>query len=614
MHIQERNVYYSLGHYHYFQSFIGYSNFFIMEQSVNVVDFMSTLLDKGKYKEALNVPNDEKYANSFKDNCWDLIPVVIGKIRDDTLIIQPSLHGACEELLSTIVLKSAPEEALLEFIEQIEVAKNDAQFSIILNPLQHLLKKLSVKRGRSLEWCLNSISTYIETIPIPDHRLEGKERLLMDCDPNIRRISRVYSTLPPFYAYFIKELKNTDNVNTKQIITAFLISLLGKPLIYIDMDPESNAQSELRQCCNTIIEDICTLEKDVLKFLTNLEICKRETQNTKARDSINNEEDMSPYDNREKINMTTLSGLVYAVFSGHFQIPDIALPQVYNTEYLIHTAMLSSLHLLSFTEYGPLAKGISLFGALLKRLQNNTSYVLLSASVHFELCKILVNVAIYSGFESIRKSAVNLIGIHVNKFDYKGRCVLIKYLLDIANHSGMIGYAITLYKNSIDQAFKDSVLPECFTGAQLMNMLKKICNLPHGAESDLVELADQIITSLNFLRYLAIKDTENRTGIRNSFATIETDYLDKLRTGLNMSKAHYEVKLKDIQEGNMHHEGSTEVSINVGGNVLDNLPTENKKEIIHSALNAFHLIEGLIARLTECINLNKMKGLNMDCN
>lgn len=582
-----------------------------MSQRIDVVDLISTLLDNEKYKEALNIPNEERLAESFKDNCWDLIPVVLGKIQDDTIIIKPSLYGACEQLLTNIIEKSAPEEALLEFIEQIELAKNDAQFGLILPPLQDLLKRLSLKRGRSLEWCLNSISTYIENIPTPDHHLEGKERLLMDSDTNVRRITRVYSLLPPFYRYFISELNGTDsNIKTKQIITAFLISLLGKPLIYIDLDPENNDKSEARLSCSNILQDICAIEKNVFKFLVYLEICNRESKKKTTKDD--NDDEKSPYDHREKINMTSLSGFFYTVISGHFEVPDTAIPQVYNLNYVLHTLMLSVIHLLSFAEYSLLAKAIAICEVILNRFPDQLPQELLSSSVHFDMCKGLANVAIYSSYESLRKRSVALIGCHVNKFDYKGRCVLVKYLIEVSNHSGMIGYAITLYKNSINEAFMEPKIDDCFIGAQLLNMLKKICFLPHGAESDLVELADQIITSLNFLRYLTIKDTDNLTGIRDCLSFIETSYLEQLRVGLNMSKAHYEVKLKDIEEGNLS-EDKHDVSINVGGNVLDKIPKENKKEIICSALNAFHLIEGLIARLSECMNVHKMQELKMNC-
>ncbi|XP_013190687.2 glomulin isoform X1 [Amyelois transitella] len=582
-----------------------------MEKSVDIVDFVSTLLDSGKYKEALSVPNDPKFQESFKDNCWDLISVIIRKIEDETIIIKPSLHGACEELLNVIIDKAVPEEALLEFIEQIELAKNEAQFGIILNPLQQLLQKLTAKRGRSLEWCLNSITTYIEGIPVPEHGLEGKEQLLMDSDPNVRRISKVYTMLPPFYRPFVKELDGTDsNIYTKQIITAFLISLLGKPLIYIDMDPETSAKSEIRLCCHTVVQDICLLEKNIFKFLTYLEICYKENKKSKSKKEFENEE-LPPYEHREKINLTTLSSFYYAVYSGHFQLSHHSTPSVYNIDYIVNNLFLAVIHLLSFSEHGPLAKGTALCRALLDCYPCNVSHNLLS-SAHFDLSKCLSTVAIYSTYECIRKKSVTLISNHVNKFEYKGRCMLIKHLLGVTNHSGMIGYTISLYKNSIDEAFKETALPDCFKGPHLMNMIQKICYLPHGAESDLVELADQIITALNFLRYLALKDTENVTGIRDFFSMIEVDYLDKLRTGLNMSKAHYEVKLKDIEEGKDCTGETMKVSINLGGNMLDQIPTQNKKEIIYSALNAFHLIEGLVARLSECININKMSGLSME--
>lgn len=584
-----------------------------MDEGTIDVAYISNLLDVGKYKEAVSASHDKKFADTFTDNCWDLTSKVIKKIQDDTIVIKPSLYGTCEELLNIIIEKSTPEEALLEFIEQIELAKNDAQFGLILGRLQLLLKKLSIKKGRSLEWCLNSISTYIENIPTPEYQLEGKERLLMDCEPNIRRVTRVYSLLPTFYSPFIQQTNGEDSNSTiRQIITAFLISLMGKPLIYIDMDPDSHSESEIRLSCNTMIKDICVLEKNLLKFLCYLEKCNKENKSSKKVNE-NNDNYLSPYDNKDKINMTTLSGLFYVTFSNHFEIPDLAIPQVYSLEYLIHTVMLATNHLFSFTEYGPLTKGIQLLKVLLNYLNYHTSHTYLSFSVHFDICKSLVNIAIYSNYDTIRKNAVSLIGCHVNKFDYKGRCILIKYLLDISNHSGMIGYVITLYKDAIDEAMKEAILPDCFIGPQLLSMIKKICYLPHGAESDLVELADQIITALNFLRYLTIKDNANITGIKQCFTTIETDYLDKLRFGLNMSKAHYEVALKDLQDGKKSSEEKDKISINVGGNILDNIPIEKKKEIINSALNAFHLIEGLIARLSECINTNKMQGLNMDC-
>ncbi|XP_012550496.2 uncharacterized protein LOC101744765 isoform X1 [Bombyx mori] len=199
-----------------------------MNESVNIVAIVSKLLDSEKYKEALSIPYDEEHIENFKENCWEIVSVIIKKIDGDTLTIKPSLYAACEQLLSIILERSTPEEALLVFIEQIELAKNDAQFSVSLTPLQQVLKKLSGKRGRSLEWCFNSIRTYIEGISIPDLNLEEKECLLLDSIPNFRRITKIYSMLPLFYDPFIDEImkSSTDNTKAKEIVSVFLISLL----------------------------------------------------------------------------------------------------------------------------------------------------------------------------------------------------------------------------------------------------------------------------------------------------------------------------------------------------------------------------------------------------
>ncbi|CAK1556175.1 unnamed protein product [Leptosia nina] len=582
-----------------------------MEKKMDVVELISTLLDNGKYKEVLRIPNEEKFADAFKDNCWDLISVAVNKIQNDTITLKPSLYGVCEELLTLIIEKASPEEALLEFIEQIEVAKNDAQFSIILNPLQVLLKKLTLKRGRSLEWCLNSISTYIEAILLPEHHLEGKERLLMDSDTNVRRIIHVYSLLPPFYQPFIDEIKNNSPKKTADILCAFLISLFGKPFTHIDLDPEGNYNGQFRQCCAIILNDTCSLLKNVLKLITYLEKFYKESKRPQPKNNEEgrNNDDQYPLDHKEKVNMTTLSGLFYAIFSEDFQVPDLAVPQVYSPYYIAHSILISVVHLFQFVEYGPQKKALSLCTHTLEYFPSNLPYTLLTVPIHIELCKSLMNVAIYSYYENNRKNSVKLIETHIKKFEYKGRVKLLKYIFDNANHSGMIGYAITLCKNTLDEAFKDPELPECFTGPQFLTLVKKICYLPHGEESDLVELADQIISALNFLRYVVIKDNDNRTGVKECFSTIETEYLDKLRTGLNMSKAHYEMKLKEINEKKKALHKDTDIQLNIGGNVLDKIPKKNKKEIINSALNAFHLIEGLLGRLSECITINKAQAL-----
>lgn len=564
-----------------------------MDSTTELVNFISSLLDSGNCKEAL-VALNEKRKEPFSDYCYEVVAAVVGKIQDDTIILKPSLHGACEQIISAVLDKCSPEDALLEFIERLELSKNDAQFGIVLPVIQKLLKKVMVNKKRSIEWSLYAISNYIEKIKITEHHLEKDERKLIDNDPNVRRLTKVYTMVIPFYQPFIEDIlaaEDNSHSKTKQIVSEFLISLLGKPMILVDVDPDGNAASEMRQACQTIIQDICKLEKNVLKFLKDLEY--KEKNRTRYTDG----NELSPFETSDRMNMSTYSGFFYVAYSGHFDLPESAIPQVYKTEYVVHTLMLAVNHLLKFEEYGPLAKALALYQALNTRMCDNTSHCLLSSSVHFEMCKRLVKVVIHCRYQSLRKRALLLITSHIKKFDYKGRYVLLKYLIDTCNHSGMIGYTINLYKDTLIEALKDPLLNECFKTVWLSAMIKKMCYLPHGAESDLIELADQIITALNFLRFVILKDKDNITGIKEIIPIIETEYLGVLVTALNMSKAHYELKLKDLMEG----KNTPSVKLNIGRAIMDAIPPVKKKEIIESALNAFHLMEGLISRLKECI-------------
>ena len=63
--------------------------------------------------------------------------------------------------------------------------------------------------------------------------------------------------------------------------------------------------------------------------------------------------------------------------------------------------------------------------------------------------------------------------------------------------------------------------------------------------------------ALNFLRYLFLRDTpdKNATGIWSRVDWLQTTYLQPLHTCLDMSKAHYDLKMKatraEVRQGRL---------------------------------------------------------------
>uniref|UniRef100_A0A8C3XLR3 Glomulin, FKBP associated protein n=1 Tax=Chelydra serpentina TaxID=8475 RepID=A0A8C3XLR3_CHESE len=109
----------------------------------------------------------------------------------------------------------------------------------------------------------------------------------------------------------------------------------------------------------------------------------------------------------------------------------------------------------------------------------------------------------------------------------------------------------------------------------------------------------RIMASLNLLRYLVIKDNEydNQTGIWTELNKIEQNFLRPLHTGLNMSKAHYEAEIKKS------HNSKAVCSVTVGGEKMPNMTTEMQLQVLRSALFTFDLIESVLARVEELIEV-----------
>uniref|UniRef100_A0A286XX60 Glomulin, FKBP associated protein n=1 Tax=Cavia porcellus TaxID=10141 RepID=A0A286XX60_CAVPO len=115
----------------------------------------------------------------------------------------------------------------------------------------------------------------------------------------------------------------------------------------------------------------------------------------------------------------------------------------------------------------------------------------------------------------------------------------------------------------------------------------------------------RIMASLNLLRYLIIKDNENdnQTGLWTELGKIENNFLKPLHTGLNMSKAHYEAEIKNRQENNQVQKSKDLCSVTVGREEIPNMPPEMQLKVLHSALFTFDLIESVLARVEELIEI-----------
>lgn len=564
-----------------------------MENTYN--DFVKNIqesLKQGNIEYALEAFRDTKNSSEIQHNSWDLIPVICVFLTANHKEQNLELFKCCEQLINIVADKSNPEEALLQFIEEIEESTDDTKFLSLLTPVQKTIFRIPKKRVNSLAWCLNAIQTYLNKCEAPeDVTLVGKEKLLLDNNEDTQRILKLYSELLVFYEKFINglEIEPGDVKERSKVICKFLVQLLGKPLVYLDMEVFNGIKSKARLIAENLIAKIFKVITDPFSLI-------------EMRFDLEKSALIQP-------NTLGIAVLFYLVYSQYIFIE--VVPKVYCPIYVFQNCLHLVTSLLEVNHQMCIEKGLALAFALMQRIKFiKLSYLLLDSEDHYKFCMALTKTIIYNQVDILRKSALNIYQIYLNLFEIRGFYLLIYNLVATLNHSGIIGYTITQYKDQLAQEFlkNEQTMSEYFKGPKLLKLLKRCCYLHKKEESDLIELSDQIMATLNLLRYLALRDKNNITQIWNYFDLLDDIYFKPLRKGIDLSRAHYELKIKELQEEPVSRDGSksiSETSITVGGQSLLEMPKSEKLKVLYSSLTAFDIMDSILSRLIECIDLRK---------
>ncbi|XP_022912877.2 glomulin [Onthophagus taurus] len=549
---------------------------------------LKTLLNDRKIAQVSNlILNDETMKNII-ENPWDIVPIITEHLNGKVEQSEPDFFLSCQSLLIQICEKLQPDDALLVLIKEIETIPQDSTLVILLVPLlKALLGVLSTKRINYLAWCLNAIQVYIDELPTPDNlNLEEEEKLMMDADPTVARISNLYQDVFSFYEVVHEKVMDVNSGDLKEILLRNYLQLLGKPLVFLDMHLENKPKSKARMVAERIVNKILEIDSNIYGFFKN--------------DFIKNHEDV-------RIRILSLSTLFYLCLGEDYGCNRI--PCVYDNVYIFQNSLRFIVKLFEYDNQFIIEKGLKLSQNLLLKTKNLTfNYHLLDSIYHCKFCQNLSTIIIYNPLEIYRKTGLEIFKNYLYRFDDRGRYLLISNIKRTINNTSLNAYITTQYKEMlVEQLDKKSIISEYFKDIKLRSLLRGFCRLEHGIETDLIKEADQIIAALNLLRYLALRDKENVTNFWGyCIKEIENNFLVPLQTALSISRAHYELKLKEITSENAHGDklnNDSEVSVSIGGKNLPELTSGEKVKVINSSLTAFDVIESLLCRVNECLGL-----------
>ena len=160
-------------------------------------------------------------------------------------------------------------------------------------------------------------------------------------------------------------------------------------------------------------------------------------------------------------------------------------------------------------------------------------------------------------------------------------------------HSGLKGWAVSKMKDLAlrTDAGDDPGRKAALFGPRFRQLCLRTFRLERGAETDLLEVSDEVMAALSFLYCIRSRGTPAAEEI---LAELRPTFLAELERGLGTARAHYQAQL---QTESAEAGSAGEVSVTVAGQRLPQMGREETRAFASAALNTLDLMEMSLARL-----------------
>lgn len=604
-------------------------------------DSFSTKLDKllvsNQSQEALSIIEDDENGSKIVENCPDLITTVIKYLTDQNLAQNFELHNACEKMLIKIATQGNEDDVVIGLLEVIDSTKTDNTVVSVLKALQALLLKQGSENTRAMEWVLNTVQQYSSELPLSPHlrnRIDDEEEQLLEEEDEVKRIISFYIFMVNFYEPILGRIVDNEPPNDvhfrnngqtrRNILACFIIQLFGVPFAYLDLsDPASNARCEkgvtltnvyTRQCVSSLCQHLTKLIANPFQLIV------YGYRRARWPYVFSESDDPVKYSGMPsdiflldaKVSLTGLAVMFYALFVENLFVQH--KPKIYRAVYLLEMGLYYATDLLSHAEETLSIKGIRLAAHLLDNLQDELlEDDTLDLDIHKIFAKKLVEVLDSTQVRRNSQSGVELLQKYIAKFKtINAKYFHIQHLLEGTSNNKIRSLLVTIYKNVIaDQlnAVEREKQPEIsvFCRGEKLKwlLLNRICIMPKGVETDILQQNDLIMSGLNMLRFLALRDRNNITQLWDYMTEIEEKFLKTLRTGLDCTRAHYKLEEKRIQDKKI---SAIECEVKIPGSEFMDMSEENQLRMLAIGQNTFDLIDSVLSHLNECIEAYRAKN------
>ena len=542
--------------------------------------------DVVKVKEIIENESNE---SALGDESMDIISCVCDYMTKERQEALPHLVTSCQDILAKVTLLGNPKELLVSMLEQLDGFKDTCSVVKLLPSLAVILRR--VKLGNmsvSWNWALNTVSCHLRTCPTPGNMgLEAVERVTIDQTSEAGECLELCEACVDMAGVLVQVTRDhscdRDNVFRRAVILSFLLEILV-PLSTLPQHIERGVNGaeiipQSRHVCDKLIKLVYlattgNLWTDVIYFSE----CKER--------KLLCEQPVSPL---------STATVIYLVMCE--EMCQHQLPSVYTHYYLLRSSAASLVSLLQDNNQIRVHKALLLLSTLLNKIElESLSSREADDPELISLVAPLVQVIVYNEVEELRKHGFTCYQQFIKIFHLQARYKVYFYLFKTVNHSGLLGWTTTSLKDTIARCLSSKELIKTYSGDQLSKILLPLLKLKHGPETDLLEISEELLATLNFVQFLLVRDKANLTGICGMKTDI-VKWVEDVTTGVQMAEAHYKQKLTEQPlSDNFNNCGVT-----VGGQQLPPMSTEQLQNVLKSALNTFNLILFNLGRVRDLL-------------
>ncbi|XP_063698436.1 glomulin [Culicoides brevitarsis] len=551
--------------------------------------------------------------------CSELVNIAAEHLTRDNYAKNVEKYLACENLLRLIAAQAVKEDALFELLEVLEGVDHDEKFTSVLKALQTVLLRMDHNKSQAIAWVLDSVVQYLEReIKMPDMlkgQVGAEMEKLIENDPTVERLLQLYLTiflfLEPVQRCLLTQTHDATQIffnqdfNSRNVMTTFLLKLMEGTFAHLNFDLGAKGfKSYSRQRAENLMELLGKIYPNIFKLFEVMD--DRHFVKNLPQKPSNKTDFKNIFYSEERFTELSVAMAFYLTFVEKIFLP---LPQIYRNEYKIDKGLLLVNHFLNTTFPQLQKKGIAL-GLELVNLASDSSLKDgdIDSDTRNAFFDLLTKVVVFSSDEQNRKNGMKLFDLYVSKHILTEKYKIIDHLFNTTSHSGLLSHTTMIYKGIVLQLLNSGDLSN-FSSAKFCNILKTyVCRLKDGEKTDLMESHELLMTALNLLIFLMMRDKDNCTGIFNVIDELQKSFLEPLEKALQLSRAHYANETNLVEKGEEQKAEKMEIDIqNDAEDTQLEITKEKKLEILTYATNMFDIMSRLLARVQECVDLKNKK-------